>query len=172
MYKLLLLIFLFSGALYDGYIRGHRDTTDTRVQVKTINQLHIEDLERQRAEREGKIKSVAAIIAKGNSAHTGKAEVYVDAAEKSGIPTWLLPSIGVLESTSCRYYPKSTNNCYGWGGTDLQSFPSIDMAIYYISDKLANGNYYKNKTIEQKVKTYNSESETYYQRLLAVAGEL
>ena len=166
--KLLLFIIYFGGVYGSNCIRPYNPFTG----MEFGNIQKAQEIELKRAEREKKISHVEKILAKGNPINKQKAPVYVDEAEKNNIPYWLLPAISVLESSGCRNFPQRTNNCWGWGGDRLVSFPSLDVGIAHVSRQLGSGRYYANKTLYQKVTTYNSVNPKYYQNLLSVRGNL
>ena len=77
---------------------------------------------------------------------------YVGAADTYAIDYRLLPAISVLEST-CGIYQRS-NNRWGWDSA-RRGFASFRSGLEYIAGQLAHGRYYKNKTLEEKVRMYN-----------------
>src|ERR1700730_13532172 len=81
---------------------------------------------------------------------------FVAAADRNGLDWRLLPSISIIESGGGRDY--RNNNIFGWNsGND--SFPSIRAAIHTIAAKLATSKLYRNKDLDQILKTYNSRPE-------------
>jgi hypothetical protein len=79
-------------------------------------------------------------------------EEYVGAADNYAIDYRLLPAISVLEST-CGIYQRA-NNRWGWASA-RKGFASFRAGLEYIAHQLADGRYYKNKTLEEKVHMYN-----------------
>ncbi len=77
---------------------------------------------------------------------------YLGAADANAIDYRLLPAISVLEST-CGIYQRE-NNRWGWASA-RKSFASFRAGLEYIAHQLAEGRYYKNKTLEEKVRVYN-----------------
>jgi len=77
---------------------------------------------------------------------------YLGAADTYAIDYRLLPAISVLEST-CGIY-QVENNRWGWASAG-KGFASFRAGLEYIAHQLANGRYYKNKTLEEKVHMYN-----------------
>ena len=86
---------------------------------------------------------------------------YLGAADTYAIDYRLLPAISVLEST-CGIYQRE-NNRWGWASA-RKGFASFRAGLEYIAHQLANGRYYKNKTLEEKVRMYNPRPQ--YARLL------
>jgi hypothetical protein len=79
---------------------------------------------------------------------------YVRAADLFQIDYRVLPAISLLEST-CGVNAR-WNNRWGWNKT-LGAFDSIPEGIAFITSQLAEGNPYRDKTLEQKLFTYNPE---------------
>jgi len=77
---------------------------------------------------------------------------YLGAADTYAIDYRLLPAISVLEST-CGIYQRQ-NNRWGWASA-RKGFASFRAGLEYIAHQLAEGRYYKNKTLEEKVHMYN-----------------
>jgi hypothetical protein len=77
---------------------------------------------------------------------------YLGAADTYAIDYRLLPAISVLEST-CGIY-QHENNRWGWASA-RKGFASFRAGLEYIAHELANGRYYKNKTLIEKVHMYN-----------------
>lgn len=77
---------------------------------------------------------------------------YLGAADTYAIDYRLLPAISVLEST-CGLYQRQ-NNRWGWASA-RKGFSSFRAGLEYIAHQLANGRYYKNKTLGEKVRMYN-----------------
>ena len=77
---------------------------------------------------------------------------YVGAADTYAIDYRLLPAISVLEST-CGVH-EHQNNRWGWASA-RRGFSSFRAGLEYIAHQLAEGRYYKNKTLEEKVHMYN-----------------
>lgn len=77
---------------------------------------------------------------------------YVRAADTYGIDYRLLPALSVRESTCGRYARR--NNRWGWDSART-GFASVAAGIEYVARQLAWGRYYRGKTLEQKLRTYN-----------------
>ena len=77
---------------------------------------------------------------------------YLGAADAYAIDYRLLPAISVLEST-CGIYQRQ-NNRWGWASA-RKGFASFRAGLEYIAHELADGPYYKNKTLPEKVRMYN-----------------
>lgn len=77
---------------------------------------------------------------------------YLGAADSYAIDYRLLPAISVLEST-CGVYQR-LNNRWGWDSA-RKGFTSFRAGLQYIARQLSQGRYYKDKSLEEKVRTYN-----------------
>lgn len=77
---------------------------------------------------------------------------YLRAADGYHLDYRLLPAISIRE-TRCGV-EEWRNNRWGYHPR-RQSFDSVEQGIGYISWQLAEGPFYKNKTLEQKLFTYN-----------------
>jgi hypothetical protein len=77
---------------------------------------------------------------------------YLQAADSHALDYRLLPAISLVEST-CGAYARMNNR---WGWDSAQSgFPTVSAGIDYITGQLAEGPYYKGKTVKEKLFTYN-----------------
>ena len=83
------------------------------------------------------------------------------AADSNAIDYRLLPAISVLEST-CGVYQR-LNNRWGWDSA-RKGFSSFRAGLQYIARQLSQGRYYRNKSLEEKVRMYNPNPQ--YARLL------
>lgn len=83
---------------------------------------------------------------------------YLSSSDKYNISYTLLPSIAIIESQCGRHF--RYNNFWGWNSAKT-GFKSVAEGIDFVLSQLANGRYYKNKTLEQKLKSYNSVNPTY-----------
>ena len=86
---------------------------------------------------------------------------YLGAADSNAIEYRLLPAISVLEST-CGVYQR-LNNRWGWDSA-RKGFSSFRAGLQYIARQLSQGRYYRNKSLEEKVRMYNPNPQ--YARLL------
>lgn len=84
-------------------------------------------------------------------------EVYLEAADKYNLDYRLLPVISVKES-GCGKQVFRNNNWWGYGDVH---FASIEEGIFFITQQLSEGKYYKNKSLEDKLKKYNSINKDY-----------
>jgi hypothetical protein len=77
---------------------------------------------------------------------------YLRAADDHQIDYRLLPAISLVEST-CGSFGRH-NNRWGWDSAQ-HGFASVSDGIEFIASQLAESPYYKGKTLEQKLLTYN-----------------
>jgi hypothetical protein len=80
------------------------------------------------------------------------AEEFLVASDRHGLDWRLLPSIAFVESTGGKFY--RNNNIMGWGSS-RRSFTSVPAGIHYVAAQLENSSYYKNKGLDQLLRTYN-----------------
>lgn len=80
------------------------------------------------------------------------AEDFLRASDRYGLDWRILPSIAMVESSGGKYL--QNNNIFGWGNGDTK-FPSIHRSIETISAQLSTANHYKNKNLNEFLRTYN-----------------
>lgn len=80
------------------------------------------------------------------------AEEFLVASDRHGLDWRLLPSIAFVESTGGKAY--RNNNIMGWGSSS-RSFSSVRAGIHHVAAQLANASCYKNKGLDQLLRTYN-----------------
>jgi hypothetical protein len=76
----------------------------------------------------------------------------IEAADNNDLDWRLLPSISVIESSGGKYY--MNNNVFGWKSCK-ERFPSVRDGIHYVASRLANSDLYREKSLDEKLKTYN-----------------
>lgn len=89
------------------------------------------------------------------------AEFIVKTSDKYELDYRLLPAIAMKESTLCKYIPKNSHNCWGWGiyGNTVTRFSSYPEAIETVAKGLKTG--YKDQgleTVDQIMSKYNPVS--------------
>jgi hypothetical protein len=77
---------------------------------------------------------------------------YLDAADRYEVDYRLLPALSVRES-GCGSFGR-LNNFWGWDSA-RSGFSSVAEGIEYITSRLAKAPFYRNKTVEQKLRAYN-----------------
>lgn len=75
------------------------------------------------------------IFEKYNSPLIYEVNTFIEVSDQYDMDYRILPAIAFSESTLCKNYPTSTNNCYGWG-QPLKTFISQREAIQYIAEKI------------------------------------
>ena len=78
---------------------------------------------------------------------------YLRAADDYGLDYRLLPAVSIRESR-CGAEPSDENNFWGYH-PGRQSFATVAEGIDYVSRQLAEGFYYKGKTLAEKLFVYN-----------------
>lgn len=96
---------------------------------------------------------------------------YLSSADKYSIDYRLLPALSIIEESCGVHNPG--NNLFGYGSsTGLRKFPSIEAGIDFVASQLANGRYYKGKTLKQKLHAYNSVNPQYYAKVTGLMNEI
>ncbi len=80
-------------------------------------------------------------------------EEYLQAADQYALDYRLLPAVSIRESR-CGADESDQNNFWGYH-PGRQSFATVAAGIDYVSRQLAEGLYYRGKTLERKLFTYN-----------------
>ena len=80
------------------------------------------------------------------------AGIFVAEADAHGLDWRLLPSLAYIETGAGRQ--AKGNNLFGWANGKAR-FTSISEAIHEVAHVLAEGRFYKDKTLAAKLKTYN-----------------
>jgi len=78
---------------------------------------------------------------------------FLEAADRNDLDWRLLPSISMVESSGGKDY--RNNNVFGWDSC-RESFSSVGEGIHYVASQLANSKRYKDKNLDGKLRTYNS----------------
>jgi hypothetical protein len=79
-------------------------------------------------------------------------EDFLWAADRHDLDWRLLPSISVVESGGG--LDARNNNLFGWDGGKA-SFLSVRAGIHNVADRLANSKLYRNKDLDEMLRTYN-----------------
>lgn len=124
--------------------------------------LSPEEIAKQK-DRTEKAAKIDAYYAKNNMPLKGYGMKMVLVAEKNNLDPYLLPAISVREQTGGKVLPyncpgKTKNhNTFGWASGRI-CFTSFDEAIETVGMKLNTLSFYKGKTTQAKLKTYNPDS--------------
>lgn len=78
---------------------------------------------------------------------------YLRASDDYQLDYRLLPAISIRESL-CGVSQQMANNHWGYH-PGRQSFPTVETGIDYVAHQLAEGFYYRGKTLEEKLFVYN-----------------
>ena len=128
------------------------------------------------ADREAKAAKIDAYFAQYDLPLAGHGMQMVLSAEKNGLDWRLLPALAMRESTGGKFICKDSNNPYGWGSCKIH-FDSFEEATDTVAAHLG-GNmertarYYANKTIEQKLKAYNSVIPSYTADIFSIMNKI
>jgi len=96
------------------------------------------------------------------------AEDFLAAADQHDLDWRLLPSLSMVESTGGK--EAVNNNMFGWDNCK-ERFRSNRDGIYRVASRLGNSRLYRNKSVDQILRTYNPRSE-YTSRVKAVMTQL
>jgi len=80
------------------------------------------------------------------------ADVFVREADAHGLDWRLLPSLSIVESGGGKH--AMGNNLFGWANGTTK-FASISEAIHHVASALSVGRFYKGKSLDGKLATYN-----------------
>jgi hypothetical protein len=128
------------------------------------------------ADREAKAAKIDAYFAQYDLPLAGHGMQMVLSAEKNSLDWRLLPALAMRESTGGKFICKDSNNPYGWGSCKIH-FDSFEEATDTVAAHLG-GNmertarYYANKTIEQKLKAYNSVIPSYTADIFSIMNKI
>lgn len=84
------------------------------------------------------------------------AEDFVVAADQNNLDWRLLPSLSIIESTGGKF--TRNNNMFGWDNSDT-AFRSTREGIYKVAARLAKSHLYRDKDVDDMLKTYNPRIE-------------
>jgi len=93
---------------------------------------------------------------------------FLIAADQNELDWRLLPSISMIESSGGKDY--RNNNVFGWDSC-REVFPSVRAGIHYVASRLAKSRLYKDKSLDEKLSTYNPQPD-YMHRVKAVMRAL
>jgi len=115
-----------------------------------------------------RLKLLSQYFADRNCPLRDSAADFLTAADQNELDWRLLPSISMIESSGGKDY--RNNNVLGWDSC-RESFPSVQAGINFVALKLGKSKLYKNKTVDQKLSTYNPQPD-YLPRVKAVMRAL
>lgn len=147
------------------------EVMSTPVEAQSIEEIALQK------EREEKAAKIDAYYAKRGMPLEGYGMKMVLEAEKYDLPYNLIPAIGVRESTGGKFACKSvTYSPFGFGSCRI-NFQSYDHAIEIVAKNLGGENpntarAYKGKTLEGKLKSYNSVIPEYKNEIFALMSSI
>ncbi|MCA9372272.1 hypothetical protein KC726_05250 [Candidatus Woesebacteria bacterium] len=144
---------------------------NTRIMVildelDQLNNFTFTDEELAEYEQEGikdkRIAVLKAFFRRYDSPLYDYATLIVQESDKNDLDHRLIPAIAMKESTACKFIPKNSYNCWGWGiyGNQITRFRSYEEAIETIAAGLKK--HYVDKgyvTPEQIMMKYNPNSD-------------
>jgi hypothetical protein len=78
---------------------------------------------------------------------------FIQAADQNNLDWRLLPSISFVESSGGKSF--TNNNVFGWKSCK-EKFSSVREGIHYVASRLAKSDLYREKSLDEMLKTYNS----------------
>jgi len=81
------------------------------------------------------------------------ASEFVQAADRYRLDWRLLPSLALIESSGGKAF--TNNNIFGWDSC-RRRFSSVQAGIHTVAERLANSPLYEGKSVDDKLKVYNS----------------
>jgi hypothetical protein len=78
---------------------------------------------------------------------------FLHASDRYRLDWRLLPSLALIESSGGKAF--TNNNIFGWDSC-RQRFSSVQAGIHAVAERLANSPLYQGKSIDDKLKVYNS----------------
>ena len=136
----------YDAGYYDGY---NSDLLPDRV---TLDYLQRFDTSKDSGGTDDRTANLTRFFTRYH-ASTAYINDYINAADKYDIDYRLLPAISVAESSAGQH--ACGNNWWGWQSCKGNNFVSVAQGIQFVSDQLANGNYYRGKSIDEKLRAYN-----------------
>lgn len=130
------------------------------VLANVQNRPLVEDIsDKQQKDIDEKAAKIDLYFSSFGSPLAGHGHKFVIEAQKNNIPWNLLASIGMAESTGCKFIVEKTNNCFGWGSGKIK-FDSLDEAIEVISSHLGGNrpttaHFYADKDVDGILKAFN-----------------
>lgn len=97
------------------------------------------------------------------------AEDFIEAADDNDLDWRLLPSIAIMESGGGKAY--RNNNIFGWDNGNFR-FSSIRACIHAVAGRLANSPLYRNKTVDEILRTFNPERSDYAIRVKSIMRQI
>ena len=82
-------------------------------------------------------------------------QVFLYESDAHGLDWRLLPSLAVIESSGGKAY--RGNNLFGWDRGDYK-FDTLSAGIHEVASRLANSDLYKDKDLDELLRTYNSHT--------------
>lgn len=128
----------------------------------------------QQQEREAKAAKIDAYYAKYDLPLAGYGMKLVLAAEANDLDWRLLPAIAMRETTGGKFACKK--NLFGFGSCKI-GYESFDHSIEEVAahlggNKPTTARYYANKTVEQKLKAYNSVIPAYKAEIFSIMSKI
>jgi hypothetical protein len=108
------------------------------------------------AQHEQRLHKIERFFADRDCPLRDSAADFLEAADRNDLDWRLLPSISMVESSGGKDY--RNNNVFGWDSC-RERFSSVGEGIHYVASQLANSKRYKDKNLDGKLRTYNSNPD-------------
>jgi len=108
------------------------------------------------AQHDPRLQKIEQFFADRDCPLRDSAAVFLEAADRNDLDWRLLPSISMVESSGGKDY--RNNNVFGWDSCH-ESFSSVREGIHYVASQLANSRLYKDKNLDGKLRTYNTNPD-------------
>lgn len=106
----------------------------------------------KRALKDSRFRRIKSFFKKRDCPMEKYAADLVAAADRHQLDWRLLPSLALVESSGGK--ASVNNNVFGWDNCK-RKFPSVQAGIHIVAERLANSPYYRGKSLEGKLGTYN-----------------
>ena len=109
-----------------------------------------------RSNEDPRILSLRRFFQRNNSPAQHLSDVFIREADNNGLDWRLLPGLALIESGGGKHCQKF--NLFGWMN-GRASFESFTDGIRQVAWHLSNSRYYKNKSVDRMLLTYNKDPQ-------------
>jgi hypothetical protein len=107
-----------------------------------------------RLDQDPRIQSLRQFFQRNNSPAEALSDVFIREADSNGLDWRLLPGLALIETGGGKNCKR--HNLFGWRNGKA-SFESFTEAIREVSWYLSNSRFYKDKSLDKKLLTYNKD---------------
>lgn len=112
-----------------------------------------ENLWRSAGSEDSRLQRIRSFFRKRKCPAQRYAAEFVNAADRYRLDWRLLPSLALVESSGGKAF--INNNIFGWDSC-RQRFTTVQAGIHTVAERLANSPLYQGKSLDEKLKVYNS----------------